>query len=57
MSDTMAVRVTANGTAHELDIEPRTLLVHALRDDLGLTGAHVGCDTAGPAPSTSTGAR
>ena len=45
MSDTMAVRLTVNGTARDLDIEPRTLLVHALRDDLGLTGAHVGCDT------------
>jgi carbon-monoxide dehydrogenase small subunit len=34
-----------NGTEHELDAEPRLLLVHALRDRLGLTGTHVGCDT------------
>jgi aerobic carbon-monoxide dehydrogenase small subunit len=30
---------------HELEVEPRVLLVHALRDRLGLTGTHVGCDT------------
>jgi aerobic carbon-monoxide dehydrogenase small subunit len=42
-----AVRVTieANGELHESDIAPRLLLVHYLRDDLGLTGTHVGCDT------------
>ncbi len=39
------VRLTVNGTEHALDVEPRKLLVHALREDLGLTGAHVGCDT------------
>jgi carbon-monoxide dehydrogenase small subunit len=37
--------LTVNGEARVLDVEPRTLLVHALRDGLGLTGAHVGCDT------------
>jgi carbon-monoxide dehydrogenase small subunit len=36
---------TVNGEERALDVEPRTLLVHALRDDLGLTGAHIGCDT------------
>jgi carbon-monoxide dehydrogenase small subunit len=45
MSSTMNVRLTVNGTEHELDVEPRMLLVHALRDKLGLTGTHVGCDT------------
>jgi aerobic carbon-monoxide dehydrogenase small subunit len=39
------VRLVVNGEAHELDLEPRTLLVHALRDHIGLTGTHVGCDT------------
>ena len=37
--------VSVNGEAHEADVEPRLLLVHFLRDDLGLTGTHVGCDT------------
>jgi carbon-monoxide dehydrogenase small subunit len=39
------VRVTVNGASHHLDVEPRRLLVHALREELGLTGTHVGCDT------------
>src|SRR5438034_4474584 len=39
------VRVTVNGRAYEREVEPRLLLVHFLRDDLGLTGTHVGCDT------------
>jgi carbon-monoxide dehydrogenase small subunit len=34
-----------NGERHSLEVEGRTLLVHALRDSLGLTGAHIGCDT------------
>ena len=37
--------LTVNGEQRSLDIEGRMLLVHALRDGLGLTGAHVGCDT------------
>jgi aerobic carbon-monoxide dehydrogenase small subunit len=45
MSPSIPVRLTVNGSAHELEVEPRRLLVHALRDDLGLTGTHVGCDT------------
>ncbi len=45
MSDTVPVRLTVNGVEHALDVEPRLLLVHALRDTLGLTGTHVGCDT------------
>ena len=39
------VSLTVNGVAHEISVEPRQLLVHALREDLGLTGTHVGCDT------------
>ena len=42
---TQHITVTVNGEAHEADVEPRLLLVHFLRDDLGLTGTHVGCDT------------
>jgi len=40
-----AVKVTVNGVAHAHEVEPRLLLVHYLRDVLGLTGTHVGCDT------------
>jgi carbon-monoxide dehydrogenase small subunit len=39
------ITVTVNGVRHELDVEPRQLLVYALREDLGLTGTNVGCDT------------
>jgi carbon-monoxide dehydrogenase small subunit len=46
----MQITVTVNGEAHTLDVEPRRLLVHVLREDLGLTGTHIGCD------STSCGA-
>jgi carbon-monoxide dehydrogenase small subunit len=45
MSSTVNVRLTVNGTEREIEVEPRLLLVHALRDTLGLTGTHVGCDT------------
>ncbi|WP_249011525.1 (2Fe-2S)-binding protein [Conexibacter sp. DBS9H8] len=45
MSGSVTVHLTVNGVEHELEVEPRRLLVHALRDDLGLTGTHVGCDT------------
>jgi carbon-monoxide dehydrogenase small subunit len=45
MSSTVDVRLNVNGVGHELTVEPRLLLVHALRDRLGLTGTHVGCDT------------
>ena len=37
--------LTVNGTAHEAEVEPRPLLVYFLRDQLGLKGTHVGCDT------------
>ena len=42
---TQHITVTVNGEAHEADVEPRLLLVHFLRDTLGLTGTHIGCDT------------
>jgi aerobic carbon-monoxide dehydrogenase small subunit len=41
----MDVKVTVNGEAYERDVEPRKLLIHFLRDDLDLTGSHIGCDT------------
>ena len=40
-----SVRVTVNGREYAREVEPRMLLVHLLRDELGLTGTHVGCDT------------
>jgi aerobic carbon-monoxide dehydrogenase small subunit len=45
MSKPAHVDVTVNGHRHSRDVEPRTLLVSFLREELGLTGAHVGCDT------------
>jgi len=39
------IAVTVNGSRHEADVEPRTLLVYFIRDTLGLTGTNVGCDT------------
>ncbi len=45
MADTVRVSVTVNGRERSADVEPRLLLVHFLRDTLGLTGTHVGCDT------------
>lgn len=41
----MKISVTVNGAKHESDIEPRTLLVHYIRETLGLTGTNIGCDT------------
>jgi carbon-monoxide dehydrogenase small subunit len=41
----MQVTVNVNGTEHGADVEPRLLLVHLLRESLGLTGTHIGCDT------------
>jgi len=40
-----AVSVEVNGTTYEREVEARRLLIHFLRDDLDLTGSHVGCDT------------
>lgn len=42
---TQHISVTVNGDVHEADVEPRLLLVHFIRDTLGLTGTHIGCDT------------
>src|ERR671918_184738 len=39
------VSLTVNGAVHEREVEARRLLVHFIRDDLDLTGTHIGCDT------------
>jgi len=44
MSDLIDIRLTVNGVAHEGRAEPRRLLVDFLREDLGLTGTHAGCE-------------
>lgn len=44
-AERVPLRVKVNGAWHEREIEPRLLLVDLLRDELGLTGTHVGCDT------------
>jgi aerobic carbon-monoxide dehydrogenase small subunit len=41
----MDVNIAVNGERYERDVEPRKLLIHFLRDDLDLTGSHIGCDT------------
>src|SRR6187455_1619892 len=41
----ISVSITVNGRRYDRDIEARLLLVHLLRDTLGLTGTHIGCDT------------
>jgi carbon-monoxide dehydrogenase small subunit len=41
----MRLAVTVNGTEYSREVEPRLLLIHFLRDELGLTGSHWGCDT------------
>ena len=41
----MKVTITVNGTTHESEVEPRTLLVQYVRENLGLTGTNIGCDT------------
>ena len=45
MADAVRVSLTVNGREQTAEVEPRLLLVHFLRDTLGLTGTHVGCDT------------
>jgi carbon-monoxide dehydrogenase small subunit len=42
---TKSISVTVNGTKHDAEVEPRQLLAYFLRNDLGLTGTNVGCDT------------
>ena len=39
------INITVNGTAHTVEVEPRTLLVHLIREQLAMTGTHIGCDT------------
>jgi len=39
------ITVTINGTVYERDVEARKLLIHFIRDDVDLTGSHIGCDT------------
>src|SRR4051794_17071758 len=41
----MSIRLEVNGRPHTAEVESRRLLVHFIRDELGLTGTHVGCDT------------
>jgi carbon-monoxide dehydrogenase small subunit len=41
----MEITVTVNGVERTADVEPRMLLVHVIREELGLTGTHIGCDT------------
>src|SRR5215471_17668717 len=41
----VAIRVSVNGKAYSVNVEPRTLLVEFLREHLNLTGTHIGCDT------------
>jgi carbon-monoxide dehydrogenase small subunit len=41
----MQITVTVNGAPQTIDVEPRMLLVHAIREEMGLTGTHMGCDT------------
>jgi len=45
VANNVPVSININGTPREAEVPPRTLLVHFLREDLGLTGTHVGCDT------------
>ena len=42
---TVSINVTVNGEEHAEEVEPRLLLVHFIRETLGLTGTHIGCDT------------
>lgn len=44
MPRTIPIKLTVNGVQHELAVEPRRLLVDLLRDELGLTGTHIGCE-------------
>jgi carbon-monoxide dehydrogenase small subunit len=45
MGATVGVQATVNGERHQAEVDARLLLVHWLRDGLGLTGTHIGCDT------------
>jgi len=50
----MKVSITTNGVTSSHDVEPRLLLVHYLREVLGLTGTHIGCDTSSCGACTVT---
>jgi carbon-monoxide dehydrogenase small subunit len=45
IGQTVTIRLAVNGSEHEIELEPRELLVSVLRDRLGLTGTHIGCET------------
>jgi aerobic-type carbon monoxide dehydrogenase small subunit (CoxS/CutS family) len=45
ISTEQTISVTINGTTYEREVEARKLLIHFVRDDLDLTGSHIGCDT------------
>ena len=45
VSTSHTISVTVNGTTYEREVEARKLLIHFIRDDLDLTGSHIGCDT------------
>jgi carbon-monoxide dehydrogenase small subunit len=45
VSSERSISVTVNGTTYEREVEARKLLIHFIRDDLDLTGSHIGCDT------------
>ncbi len=45
MSERIGITVSVNGTQYEMEVEPRLLLVQFIRDELRLTGTHIGCDT------------
>jgi aerobic-type carbon monoxide dehydrogenase small subunit (CoxS/CutS family) len=44
-SNTRTISITVNGTTYEREVEARKLLIHFIRDDVDLTGSHIGCDT------------
>src|SRR5512133_3684293 len=45
VSTEKSISITINGTTYEREVEARKLLIHFIRDDLDLTGSHIGCDT------------
>jgi aerobic carbon-monoxide dehydrogenase small subunit len=45
VASSKAITVTVNGVEYEREVEARKLLIHFIRDDLDLTGSHIGCDT------------
>ena len=45
VTSSRSIKVTINGTTYEREVEARKLLIHFIRDDLDLTGSHIGCDT------------